>query len=321
MKTIKSTDPDVLAFAGQQESAFLKTKDAWADKVVDIARGDVVALGDYLPWSKTHNVIRLRPGEVSIWAGINGHGKSMLTGQVALWLSRHSRITLASLEMKPESTLYRMTRQAAGCLPSPEYAEQFMRRDSDKVWVYDQLDTVCSTRILGMMHYCAKKLGTKHIFIDSLMKCGLDTDDYNGQKDFVDRLCWLAKTEDIHVHLIHHIRKPQSGGEGRRPNKFDVRGASEITDLVDNLFIVWRNKPKEALKRAGAKEYDPSAPDAVLACEKQRLGEWEGLVKLWFHPESQQFVSQPGRGAMPWPDPESAWGDLATPPFVGSGRQ
>jgi twinkle protein len=39
---------------------------------------------------------------------------------------------------------------------------------------------------------------------------------------------------------------------------------------------------------------DESAPDAMLVCEKQRNGEWEGRVALWFHDGSQQFVGAHG---------------------------
>ena len=78
------------------------------------------------------------------------------------------------------------------------------------------------------------KLGCKHIVIDSLMKCGIGEEDYQAQGDFVDKLCWIAKKYDVHIHLVHHMRKGRS--EDDIPDKFDVKGASRITDMVDNLF-------------------------------------------------------------------------------------
>jgi twinkle protein len=60
---------------------------------------------------------------------------------------------------------------------------------------------------------------------------------------------------------------------------------------VDNVFIVWRNKTK-ALEREQDGTTDESAPDALLSCEKQRNGEWEGRIPLWFEPDSQQYVSE-----------------------------
>ena len=41
-------------------------------------------------------------------------------------------------------------------------------------------------------------------------------------------------------------------------------------------------------------EADRSDPDAALICCKQRHGEWEGGINLWFDRDSQQYVEQPG---------------------------
>jgi twinkle protein len=134
------------------------------------------------------------------------------------------------------------------------------------------------------------------------MKCGIGTDDYNKQKDFVDRLCWVAKSENIHIHLIHHVRK--GGSERERPGKFDIKGAGEITDLVDNVFIQWRNKGKEEkvkMREAGqAVDLDDDEADAILTVAKQRHGEWEGPLKLWFHAPSQQFIPKSCNSPMPF---------------------
>jgi len=252
--------------------------------------------GATLPWAKTHQNVRLRPGEVSVWGGINGHGKSLVTGQCLLWLLADHRSLIASLEMKPEATLERMIRQASGVERyRDEFEAGFLKWTDDKLWVYDQLDTVPSDRILGLCHYAAKELGIEHIVIDSLMKCGIRKDDYDGQTAFIDRLCWAAKSLNIHIHLVHHMRKGEK--EEQRPGKFDIRGAGEIVDMVDNLFICHRNKSKERKRDAG-ENVDYDEPDATVTVAKARHGEWEGLINLWFDAPSLQFVSEPGQGAM-----------------------
>ena len=35
-------------------------------------------------WQKTMDKVHFRPGEVSLWAGVNGHGKSMFLSQVTI---------------------------------------------------------------------------------------------------------------------------------------------------------------------------------------------------------------------------------------------
>lgn len=54
-----------------------------------------------LPWSMTHPKFAFRDGEVTLWAGINGHGKSLMLSQVVLSLcAQEQRCCVASFEMK-----------------------------------------------------------------------------------------------------------------------------------------------------------------------------------------------------------------------------
>jgi len=225
---------------------------------------------------------------VTVWAGINGHGKSLVTSQVATHLMREKPCLIASLEMPIAATGARMVRQIT-CTPKP--SEKYMRCaigwTTPTLWLYDQLDTVPVKRIIGMCVYAITELLVSHIFIDSLMKCGLRHDDYSGQEQFVDKLCWLAKQYGVHIHLVHHIRKGSS--ENEIPNKFDLKGSGGITDLVDNVVIVHRNKAKEAKVNISDNE-DKDIPDCTLTIAKQRHGEWEGGRDLWFDSRSQQFL-------------------------------
>jgi twinkle protein len=101
-------------------------------------------------------------------------------------------------------------------------------------------------------------------------------DDYNGQKAFVNQLCVLARDTGLHIHLVHHSRKGQD--ESKAPGKMDAKGSGAISDLVDNCVSVWRRK-----------EHEEEKPDAVLTIDKQRHGEWEGKIGLWFDAASQSF--------------------------------
>lgn len=287
MQTV-SDNIDFLEFIGNQESQYLESASYWTDEVLDRMAGRGGTKGDLLPWPKTHTNVALRPSEVSIWGGYNGHGKSQLLNQVCAWGLLKSKWLIASMEMKPSATIHRMVRQIAGCKDvNPQHAKDFMNWTNNRLWIYDQLDTVKQDRILGMIYYAAKELGVQHVIIDSLMKCGIPSDDLNAQKTFVDRMCWCAKTTGVHIHLVHHMRK--NVNETVRPNKHDFRGAGEITDLVDNVFIVHRNKDKEEKIRT-KQMVDSQEPDCTLAVMKQRHGEWEGVFKLWFDVNSMQFT-------------------------------
>ena len=284
---------------GELEAQDLHGAAYWKENVADRLHNGVLSRGATLPWKKTHDFVRIRPGELSIHAGINGHRKSMVTSQIALHLASQGESScIASLEMKPEATLGRMARQASTSeLPSREYINTFLDWADDKICLYDRYDSAPLETILGVAYYAAQELGCRHIIIDSLMKCGIGTDDYNTQKKFLDQLAICAKKTNAHIHLVAHMRKGRD--EYDTPGKFDVKGAGELTDLCDNLFIHWKNRAKEEAIECQAtnmplstqQERALDACDQLFIVAKQRHGEYEGQFKLWFHGNSLQMLS------------------------------
>lgn len=256
-----------------------------------------------MPWTRTHGQFAFRPGEVTVYAGGNGGGKSLITGQIALHLVKQGQaVCIASFEMKPEKTLERMMRQFAG-----EYVDEPLSGDrekyitnlvnrmdkflSNRMYLYDQQGSTTPEKVIAMARYCALELGVTHIVIDSLMKCVKGEDDFNGQKNFVDELTALARDHNVHIHLVHHIRKLVN--EEQQPNKNDLKGSGSISDQVDNVFLMWRNKKKENQRNRG-EQVDETMPDAFLMCEKQRNGESQEWYGLFYQASSQQFVENPG---------------------------
>ena len=95
---------------------------------------------------------------------------------------------------------------------------------------------------------------------------------------------------NVHVHLVHHIRKGES--EHDRPNKFDLKGSGAIADLADQIFIVWRNKRREGHFQNPNRKSDSDIENqagASLAVVKNRRVGIEKSYALWFHPASRQF--------------------------------
>jgi twinkle protein len=208
----------------------------------------------------------------------------MFLSQVGLDLCHQGeRVMNASFEMTAPRQMQRMCRQAyAGDQPSIPFMSDLHRWTDNRLWIYDHMGAIDWKRLMAVLRYAHKNFGITQFVVDSLMKCVRGEDDYNGQKDFVNDLCSFAQANRVHVHLVHHVRKGES--EHKAPGKFDIRGASSITDLVDNVFIVWRNKR--------AKEQENGEPTCVVACEKQRHGEWEGKLGFWFDEASQQYLER-----------------------------
>jgi len=277
---------EYLELVAKQESQSIHQLSDAVDGIWERMQNGPQTFGDPMPWEKTHNIFRFRPSEVTLWGGVNGHGKSLVLSQVSIALMQRSPICVASLEMTMPALGERLVRQAAGGLCDVTEMGRILAATDDRYFVYDECDSVDRERILGMAIYAMKELRCGHVIVDSLVKCGIATDDYKGQKEFVDRLCWVAKTYGGHIHLVHHLRKGSS--ENDLPDKVDVKGAGEITDLVDNLVLVWRNKGKEQAIQEGD-NYCDEDPDCALLVRKQRHGEWEGKIKLWFDSNSHQF--------------------------------
>lgn len=264
----------------------LKSARDFEEQVIDIFTGkNTEETGIQLPWQKTHHKIMLRPSELSVWTGINGHGKSLLLGYVMLHaIAQGHKVCIFSGEMKPKRTLERLVRQTVGNgQPTEAAVGRAFDFLNDNLWIFDQVGSTKIQRLLDVFAYAYKRHGITHFVIDSMMMCGIAQDDYNGQIRFLNALCDFKNLYNVHIHLVAHPRKNED--ENKASGKMDVKGSGTITDMADNVFSVWRNKPKE---ENPDKHADQS--DAILKCMKQRNGEWEGNVLLWFKPESGQYA-------------------------------
>ena len=103
-----------IEFRGKQASQNVKWWDEWRDRVKNFAEHGEVLHGSKLPWDKADEM-RIRTGELTVFGGVSGHRKSMMLGQIALWLANQDhRTCIISLEMRCEETIFRMLRQAIG---------------------------------------------------------------------------------------------------------------------------------------------------------------------------------------------------------------
>lgn len=254
--------------------------------------------------TKLRNAIEFRPGEVSVWAGFNGHRKSMFTGQVALDLCEQREPTLVmSLEMPPRKTLVRMAIQACATdLPSYERRREFMRWTDGRMWLFDHIGRLSPKRCLAVCRYFADELKGAHVLIDSFMKVCESEESMDEQKAMVGDLCDVAKETGLHLHLVAHCRKPNGGGEDRPPTKYDIKGSGAISDQCHNVLMVWENKAKRA--ESEKREPDPAVmakPDALICIEKQRNGKTEGKFGLWFDSRTLRFCDSHLEPVRPYP--------------------
>ena len=172
-------NPDTIDFRAYMKdtegSEKVRPASAYVQELIDNLGRESSEVKTLLPWEKTHALFQFRPGEVTLWAGVNGHGKSLVTGMAAISLcTQGERVCIASFEMKPRKTLERMARQWSGEAPngewmnSPEVVESFrdlysqFKTWSKDLWLYDQQGTVDSSMLIGVVRYAATELKVTH---------------------------------------------------------------------------------------------------------------------------------------------------------------
>jgi len=253
-------------------------------KISDVLHARGAREGVPLPWIGLESRVRFRPGKLSLWAGINFHGKTAMLKLLALHLVRSGqKVCIASLEEDPEETMADMTQFA---IPDTDVRESDDWIDvacgwlSGKLWLYNQTRMMDTQRVLALIAYAAKEKGCTHFILDSLMRTGLAQDDYEGQRVFVNHLTNYGRQLGIHIHLVHHIVKVD---ESAVPGRDAIRGSGAITDQADHVFIVWRDIKE-------VKGFDE--PDGLLIVAKNRglrPANWIGKIQLHMH-KSGQFL-------------------------------
>jgi twinkle protein len=283
-RNAKTLDPEEL----RQASDFINKVKAMFYPAHDDNRDPVLRLDKELDW------FEFRSGELSVWTGYNGHGKSLMLSQVLLGLmAQGERVTVFSGEMTPERQLKRVVKQATGLdRPTMQYIDAVGQWVTDKMWFFNVVGSAGIDRLLQVFLYANKRYGMRHFVIDSLMMTDVPEDgpgSMTAQKEAVRKLCDFARRNGCHLHLVAHPRK--GADETKGPGKLDVAGSSKITDGADNVFTVWSARRDE-----NDPDIDPDKPDARLELQKQRNGDTQHYTQhLWFCKSAQQFATTPRR--------------------------
>lgn len=282
---------DLTKYASEEVKHSVKPAESYRNGMIqrmcDRAEGDMNATP--LPFNLLRKKFEFRQYELTIWAGYKGHGKSLMISQVLMnAIKRGKKVFIFSPEFRPESVLERMLYQwSLTTEPDPGKINEFFDFLMARMWLYDTQASMKSDDVIALCRYVADQIKPDHILIDSLMKCGMPPDDYASQKMFVDKVQSVAHANPLHIHLVAHARK--ANDDSKPPRLHDIKGASEIADMAENVLAVWRNKEKEKNPSQKADE-----PDASLTVEAQRNADgWIGTVHLMHDPSAMLFF-EPG---------------------------
>lgn len=207
------------------------------------------------------------PGELSVWTGRRGGGKSTLLGQLLLEsLDQGFPVCAYSGELPAWRFKQWIALQAAG----PEHVVERQDRHSGKTFynvppmIQKRLDEWWKGRfmlfdnrypgdedsILRLFEYAVRRYGVCVFLVDNLMttqfSSSSDRDFYRAQSNFTGRLVEFAKRNEVHVHLVAHPRKTDSG---RTLEADDIGGSGDVSNRADNAFSLTRLNDQEAENR------------------------------------------------------------------------
>lgn len=255
-------------------------------------------VGYRTPYGKLGDKLLFRPGEVTLWTGASGSGKSQVLSDCAVdWVKQGSRICISSLEMKAAQTLKRMVKQVTGVdRPTAPFIDGSLQWLMQGLLIYDKIGKAAVSPMIEVFDYARKKYGCDQFILDSLMRLGIASDDYVGQEKGMFALVDWAVSSDVHLHVVAHSRKGSS--HGGAPETEDIKGASELGSNAFNILSMYRNREiEDDIRRLEAQQMFDQAeklketPGVLLNVAKQRNGDFEGKIGLWFDQTSYRYYS------------------------------
>ena len=198
-------------------------------------------------------------GQLSVWTGITGSGKSTFLGQEMLAaVSQKIPVMAYSGELPGAVFRYILELQIAGpdgVVSDTDMAGRQTYKVKPDLWrdvrdwyapyfyLLDSFGGVSAEALLEVFEYAARRHDCKVFLVDNLMTTrfeGNKDDFYRKQSELIGRLKDFAHEFNVHVHIVAHPRKVEG-----KITKFDISGSLDIANRPDNIFSVHRVGEKE----------------------------------------------------------------------------
>ena len=272
---------------------------------------------------------------VSVVTGLRGSGKSTLIGQIINFaVNDEHNVVCYSGELGNKKYLNWLMLQAAGKAfveASTRYHNGYgVRADArlkivdwfgDHFWLYDNRFGNDFKKIEEALKVKLKEHKADICIIDNLMALDLsqyDKDKYDAQTKFVWALKELAELTNTHIIFVAHPRK--ANGFLRLD---DISGSGNISNIVDNAFIVHRwNKDFEIGYKTTFStdaEKDISRCTNVVEIAKDReYGTQDLFIPLWYEEQTKRLRNDPSENVVyRWDDSDESFekADVEEIPF------
>lgn len=247
----------------------------------------------------------LQKGKVSLLSGLRGAAKSTILGQIILNCIEHKQTSIVySGELAKKSFLNWLCMQAAGkayTQPYTEYEGYYCPNElkpvisdwmSDYMWLYNNSYGNNFDRIKDCLRSVIAEKKADICIVDNLMALDLspyDMDKYEAQTKFVWELKDIAEKLNVHIIFVAHPRKAQ--GFLRLD---DVSGSANISNIVDNAFIIHRNNAdfqRLTKQMFGWKENNEAytGTNVIEICKDREGGSQDIFIPLWYEPQTKRL--------------------------------
>lgn len=252
-----------------------------------------------------HAIVGLNMSEVTLLSGSNSSGKSSWLNTLILNIVQQGvNVALWSGELRPDILKAWIQMVAAG----KEYLKPSSYGDG-KYYVPQQIGELIDQWLDGKFFLYNNEYGTKwqqifndmqellkvnvKVFIlDNLFSLDIDLfdgDRNNKQKELILQIKDFAKKNNVHIILVAHPRKSLTF-----LRKNDISGTSDLTNAVDNVFIVHR--VNNDFLRTGAEYFGQSEiqryqgfGNVIEVCKNRMYGIVDYMVGMHYEIESRRF--------------------------------
>lgn len=269
---------------------------------IDLTQLDGVKTGFH---ELDRSIVQLNMSEVSLLSGSNSSGKSSWLNTLILNIIQQGVPTaLWSGELRPDilKTWVQMVAAGKDNLKQSTYgdgkyyvpnnvAERIDRWLDGKFFLYNNEYGNTWEQIFHDMQELLKA-GVKVFVLDNLFSLNIDLlegDKNNKQKELILQIKEFAKKNQVHIILVAHPRKVMSF-----LRKNDISGTSDLTNAVDNVFIIHR--VNNDFFRAGAEFFGQGEIQRfqgfgnVIEVAKNRMyGIVDLMVGMQYEIESRRF--------------------------------
>lgn len=253
----------------------------------------------------------LKKKYVTLMTGLRGGSKSTLLTTIALSAVQDGNNVLCySGELSDKDFMKWMNLQAAGKNHTHEskYHNGFYEVDKETrgliaewlgshFWLWNNYHGNNFGKLYRQLVKKIEEQKTDLVILDNLMAMDIhelnDRDKYAAQGEFVELLMQLAKKTNTHIIFVAHPRK--AFGLLRLD---DVAGTGNLTNRIDNAFIVHRNNQdfqrlsKEMFK--WKEDHDAYRGTNVIEIAKDRHnGNMDVFIPLWYEKETKRLKNSP----------------------------